>query len=187
MAGWTRHGVVAVALLTTGACTTPRYAHPEAGIPVPESWVESQVPPAALDLTAYWQLLDDPLLTEFVEAAVAHNLDLAQSAARLNQARAQLRGARAGYFPQVSASGRASRDIGDLAQAFHDVRGGPMGSRGTRSPTRTRTCRSRVGGSRPGSSPASMSSRRAASGRRPRRAFHYSRATSPRPPTRSRR
>ena len=61
MAGWTRHGVVAVALLTTGACTTPRYAHPEAGIPVPESWVESQVPPAALDLTAYWQLLDDPL------------------------------------------------------------------------------------------------------------------------------
>ena len=116
MAGWTRHGVVAVALLTTGACTTPRYAHPEAGIPVPESWVESQVPPAALDLTAYWQLLDDPLLTEFVEAAVAHNLDLAQSAARLNQARAQLRGARAGYFPQVSASGRASRDIGDLAQ-----------------------------------------------------------------------
>jgi NodT family efflux transporter outer membrane factor (OMF) lipoprotein len=59
-------------------------------------------------------LLDDPLLTEFVEAAIANNLDLAQSAARLGQARAQLRGARAGFLPQISGLGRVGRDVGDL-------------------------------------------------------------------------
>src|SRR5690606_9469061 len=57
-----------------------------------------------------------PLLADFVEAAIANNLDLAQSAARLDQARAQLNSARAGYFPQLSASGSVARDIGDLAR-----------------------------------------------------------------------
>src|SRR5690606_14563809 len=60
-----------------------------------------------------WHMLGDPLLAEFVEAAIVNNLDLAQSAARLEQARAQLRGARAGYLPQVSASGRAQQDLLD--------------------------------------------------------------------------
>jgi len=106
--------IVALAL-TTAACATPNLAAPEAGIAVPEAWVETHVAPASLDLTEYWQLLDDPLLTQFVEAAIANNLDLAQSAARLDQARAQLRGARAGFLPQVSGSGRVGRDVGDLS------------------------------------------------------------------------
>lgn len=114
MAAWTRLGMVALTLATAG-CATPRVAAPEAGIPVPETWAETQAAPATLDLAAYWQLLDDPLLTEFVETALARNLDLAQSAARLGQARAQLRGARAGFLPQLTGSGRGSRDIGDGA------------------------------------------------------------------------
>ena len=114
MAAWKRLGMVALSL-ATAACATPRIAAPEAGIPVPEGWAEIQAAPVTLDLAAYWQLLDDPLLTEFVEAAIANNLDLAQSAARLDQARAQLRGARAGFLPQLAGSGRASRDIGDGA------------------------------------------------------------------------
>ena len=116
MVAWTRLGMAAIALLTVTACSTSQTGVPDAGIPLPESWVESDVAPVALDLTTYWQLLDDPLLADFVEAAIANNLDLAQSAARLDQARAQLNTARAGYFPQLSASGSASRDIGDLAR-----------------------------------------------------------------------
>jgi len=115
MVAWTRHGVVALAMATAG-CTTTHVATPEAGIAVPGAWAENRAAPATLDLTSYWQLLDDPLVTEFVEAAIAENLDLAQSAARLEQARAQLRGSRAGFLPQVSGSGRASRDVGDFAQ-----------------------------------------------------------------------
>ena len=115
MAAWTRHGIVALAM-TTAACTTPHMTAPEAGIPVSDAWAETRAAPASLDLVAYWTLLDDPLLTEFVEAAIANNLDLAQSAARLDQARAQLRGARAGFLPQISGSGRVGRDVGDLAR-----------------------------------------------------------------------
>ena len=80
---------------------------------VPTQWQESDPPPVSVDVAQYWTLLDDPLLTELVEAALANNLDLAQGAARLDQARAQLRSARAGYLPTVSASGGVSRDVLD--------------------------------------------------------------------------
>jgi NodT family efflux transporter outer membrane factor (OMF) lipoprotein len=108
--------IIGALALGAAACTTPDLAAPDAGIAVPEAWAESRAAPAALDLTAYWQLLNDPLLTQFVEAAAANNLDLAQSAARLDQARAQLRGARAGFLPQISGSGRIARDVGDFAR-----------------------------------------------------------------------
>jgi NodT family efflux transporter outer membrane factor (OMF) lipoprotein len=102
-------GVMLAAALA--GCATPQLAQPEAGIAVPQSWQETDPARASLDLTTYWRLLDDPLLSEFVEAAVANNLDLAQSAARLEQARAQLRGARAGWLPQLSVNGRGSYEF----------------------------------------------------------------------------
>lgn len=112
--------IIGALALGAAGCTTTELAAPEAGIAVPEAWSKTaaaaQETPVAVDLTAYWQLLNDPLLTQFVEAAVANNLDLAQSAARLDQARAQLRGARAGFLPQISSGGRVARDVGDLAR-----------------------------------------------------------------------
>ena len=102
--------VLAAAL---AGCTTPQFAPPQAGMALPESWQETDAAPASLDLATYWRQLDDPLLTEFVEAADAHNLDLAQSAARLEQARAQLRGARAGWAPQLTVNGRGSQEFSD--------------------------------------------------------------------------
>lgn len=102
------------------ACATPAAVTPESAMVVPEDWAVSQAPPADLDLAQYWTMLGDPLLTEFVETAIAENFDLAQSAARLNQARAQLRGARAGFFPQVNASGGVRRDVGDFASDDFD-------------------------------------------------------------------
>jgi len=87
---------------------------------VPAGWAESSVSPVDLELAQYWTMLGDPLLTEFVETAIAENLDLAQGAARLDQARAQLRSARAGYFPQISASGGVQRDIGDFASGDYN-------------------------------------------------------------------
>ena len=102
-----------VLALGTAACAGPDLSLPDAGIPVPATWTETEQAPLSLDVAQYWRLLDDPLLTEFVEAALANNLDLAQSSARLEQARAQLSGARAGYLPQVSASGRVQQDVLD--------------------------------------------------------------------------
>lgn len=102
-------------LLGLSACASTVSVPPQAGMSVPADWAESEVTPVDLELTQYWRLLGDPLLAEFVETAIAENLDLAQSAARLDQARTQLRSARAGYFPQINASGGVQRDIGDFA------------------------------------------------------------------------
>jgi len=102
--------------LAAAGCARPELAPANAGIPVPEQWAESEAAPLAGDLAAYWTQLGDPLLTQLVEQALTNNLDLAQSAARLEQARAQLASARAGFFPQVSASAGASKDVGDFAQ-----------------------------------------------------------------------
>ena len=107
-------------LLGLAACATPAAVPADAAMPLPDRWAVSEAPPAHLELAQYWTMLGDPLLTEFVEAAIAGNLDLAQGAARLEQARAQLRGARAGYFPQVSASGGVRRDVGDFASDDFD-------------------------------------------------------------------
>ena len=96
-------------------CSTVTVPPPVHDIPVPATWAEAEGAPASLDVAQYWRMLDDPLLSEFVEAALVNNLDLAQSAARLEQARAQLSGARAGYLPQVSGSGRAQQDLLDNA------------------------------------------------------------------------
>ncbi len=99
--------------LVLSACTTPQVAIPEPGIAVPLDWVETDPAPVSVDITEYWLLLDDPLLTELVEAAIANNLDIAQSAARLKQSRASLVQARAQWFPNIGASGSANRDLGD--------------------------------------------------------------------------
>jgi len=109
-----KQGIIALALATT-ACGTTNLAQPESGVPVPVAWAETEQAPASVDLTTYWRLLDDPLLTAFVEQAIASNNDLAQSAARLDQARAQLKGARAGFLPQLTGSGRVNRDVGDFS------------------------------------------------------------------------
>ena len=114
-----RAGALAASILlaaTLAGCTQPAIERPEAGIAIPADWAETDPAAASLDLAAYWHLLDDPLLSEFVDAAVANNLDLAQSAARLEQARAQLRGTRAQLLPQLSGGGRVQQDVGDFAR-----------------------------------------------------------------------
>jgi NodT family efflux transporter outer membrane factor (OMF) lipoprotein len=120
MAGFARkpHLLNASALacaLLLGGCARPDVTAPEASITVPAEWAQSDPAPISVDIAQYWRLLNDPLITELVEAAVANNRDLAQSAARLDQARSQLVQARSSLLPGLSASGRANRDLGDNA------------------------------------------------------------------------
>ncbi len=109
-----RFGVLPIALLAT-ACNRPDIAPPETSFAVPQDWTLSDPAPIAVDITEYWLLLDDPLLSDLVESAFANNLDLAQSAARLDQSRAQLRQARSSYLPTITGSAGANRDLGDFA------------------------------------------------------------------------
>ncbi|MCJ2187663.1 efflux transporter outer membrane subunit [Novosphingobium beihaiensis] len=97
-------------------CTAANSAQPELPGRTPAQWSEVKARPVSQDLSQYWTQLDDPVLTRLVEQAIANNLDMAQAAARLDQARAALKGAQSQYFPQVSGNAGAQKDVGDLAR-----------------------------------------------------------------------
>jgi NodT family efflux transporter outer membrane factor (OMF) lipoprotein len=104
-------GLALVALALVG-CAQPQITVPAATVAVPAQWAESDPAPISVDIAEYWTLLGDPLLAELVEQAIGNNRNLAQSAARLDQSRAQLRAARAGYLPTITGSAGAGRDFG---------------------------------------------------------------------------
>ena len=81
---------------------------------VPDTWARTP-DPVTLDVARYWTLLGDPLLTDFVEQAIAANLDLEAAAARIRLAQAGVRQSRAAYLPSVSGNAGVQRDIGDFA------------------------------------------------------------------------
>lgn len=56
-----------------------------------------------------WRALNDPVLTELVEAAMAANLDIRQADARLREARAGMDAAAGGRLPQLRAGASAAR------------------------------------------------------------------------------
>ncbi|HEY6814127.1 MAG TPA: TolC family protein, partial [Croceibacterium sp.] len=65
-------------------------APPVALVPVPADW---------------WKLYDDPVLDGLVADALAANTDVRQAVARIERARAGLRGARADRLPQATVAG----------------------------------------------------------------------------------
>ena len=70
--------------------------------------VEQRQAVAEAALATWWTGFDDPQLTRFVTLALAQNLDLAQAAARVTQARAG-RAANAALLPSGNVSGQAAR------------------------------------------------------------------------------
>lgn len=102
-----------------GCASTASQVAPQTGVPVPAQWsdgVEARLEETARnDTPRYWAALNDPLIDRHVDLALANNRDLAQAAARVGQARAGVRAARAGFLPRVDASGGLRRDVGDLA------------------------------------------------------------------------
>ncbi len=82
---------------------------PESAVHPPAAWRG----PAAVsgDVTAaWWRGFSDPALGEIVEAALTGNDDIAIAAARVREARAQFRLARAETFPDIGSVAAAGRD-----------------------------------------------------------------------------
>ena len=84
----------------------------------------------ALAIDRWWTLFDDPALTTLIEAALAHNHDLAAAAARVREARAQLDEVRGAQSPALelqaqSGRGRQSADTlppgANLTGSSHSV------------------------------------------------------------------
>ncbi|MFA5904557.1 MAG: efflux transporter outer membrane subunit [Desulfobacula sp.] len=99
------------AILAFSGCATvgPDYSPPEKKIP--ESWHSEtmggviQHAPAPEMLAKWWSTLDDPLLTDLMEKAVANNKDVNQAQARIREERARRNMSKAGLFPTLDASG----------------------------------------------------------------------------------
>jgi outer membrane protein TolC len=61
------------------------------------------------DIVTWWTGFSDPILTRYVTRALEQNLDLAQTAARVTQARAGLGAANAALLPSGNVSGQTAR------------------------------------------------------------------------------
>ena len=101
-----------VATLSTGCAVGPDYARPEPVLAQQfhsQAAVEQRQAASSADLAQWWTGFDDPQLSRFVALALEQNLDLAQAAARVTQARAGLGAANAALLPSGNISGQAAR------------------------------------------------------------------------------
>ncbi|MBW2664466.1 MAG: TolC family protein, partial [Deltaproteobacteria bacterium] len=105
------------------AVVGPDYVPPD--IPMPEAWhtpAKSGLIGEHIDkgaLADWWSIFDDPVLTNLVESALAGNLGLKETRARLREARARRGISEADRFPTIDASGAAR-----LSRSSEDTSGG---------------------------------------------------------------
>lgn len=109
-----KHTIAAllVATLSTACAVGPDYVRPEMQLPERyqgQAAVEQRTAVANADLATWWAGFGDPQLTRLVTQALEQNLDLAQAAARVTQARAGLGAADAALQPSAQLAGQASR------------------------------------------------------------------------------
>ncbi|HEY6873950.1 MAG TPA: efflux transporter outer membrane subunit [Geobacteraceae bacterium] len=106
--------VVAIgALALLPACTVgPDYVRPSVATPPVfkemSGWKRAQPQDEAIRGN-WWEVFNDPQLNALEEEAAGANQNVAVAEAQFRQARALVRGARAGYFPTVTAGASASR------------------------------------------------------------------------------
>jgi multidrug efflux system outer membrane protein len=97
-----------VMLLVLWGCAPVGPDHEVPGMELPATFSQGgvrwkrQTPASQPEPRAWWRLYQDGVLTSLVECALAHNQDLAASAARMRQARAMSEVARSLYFPDIN-------------------------------------------------------------------------------------
>ena len=134
-----RLAIYAAPVLLAGCTVGPDYHAPNPaslGVPTNYSPPETQGSSAAglnaapVDLASWWQQFHDPLLTELIGRATAGNLQIAQSLARLEEAREARLQAAGNLLPTLGASAGASRNF-TRGGGSSIVIGGGNGSPGT--------------------------------------------------------
>lgn len=105
--------IVMIGLVMFFGCTVgPDYKRPTVNVPVAfkelKGWKEAQPRDDGIR-TDWWKIFNDPLLNSLEEQVSISNQSLAQAEAQYRQALALVQGARANYFPVISASAGASR------------------------------------------------------------------------------
>jgi NodT family efflux transporter outer membrane factor (OMF) lipoprotein len=98
--------------LLAGCAVGPDYRSPDIAVSprfLGQRAVVDRKVQSKADLQAWWAGFDDPLLTRFVALALEQNLDIAQAAARVAQARASLRQADAALLPSANVSAHGAK------------------------------------------------------------------------------
>ncbi|CAH1661167.1 RND efflux system, outer membrane lipoprotein CmeC [Chelatococcus asaccharovorans] len=112
-------------IMTTGlaGCVVgPDYQKPD--LTLPATWgaaqpAKSSRPP---QLAEWWRRLNDPLLNDLIQEAVAGNLDVATAKAKIREARASYRKAVGALLPSVNGSGSVTRsDNGSNVSSGGDI------------------------------------------------------------------
>ena len=98
---------VALSLMLSGCAVGPDYRAPSATkLGVPDRFSTTipagAVAPGEQELATWWASLGDPVLDHLVTQALAANPDISAAGARLRQARASYKGARASLFPSIT-------------------------------------------------------------------------------------
>lgn len=108
-----RAAALALSALLAGCAVGPNYRAPSmAELKAPAAFAAQPAAARNVDIGRWWQAFGDPTLTGLVEQGLAANLDIDQAGARVRQARAELKVARAALVPSLDASVSASRRIG---------------------------------------------------------------------------
>jgi NodT family efflux transporter outer membrane factor (OMF) lipoprotein len=99
--------------MALSACSlAPTYQRPE--IAVPTTWnAPAGVGTTFENKTAFWRDLGSPELNRLIDRVLEQNLDLEAALRRIEQARAQARVAGAPLYPEINATGAASRTYQD--------------------------------------------------------------------------
>jgi NodT family efflux transporter outer membrane factor (OMF) lipoprotein len=110
---------VCLLLVLVAGCTVgPDYEPPDR--PMPRGWVGPSTQPAtqasvttdagAADVATWWRNFRDPVLDSLIDRAIDQNLDLAQAASRLRQARALRRIDASQLYPQADVAASYTRE-----------------------------------------------------------------------------
>ena len=97
-------GILAVLVLETGCLMGPKYKRPAVDLPqeyrapAPEQAAQA----SSLGNEQWWQVYQDPVLTQLIHTAVAQNYDVRIAAARVLEAQAQVGITRANQLPSAS-------------------------------------------------------------------------------------
>jgi NodT family efflux transporter outer membrane factor (OMF) lipoprotein len=103
-----------VIIIVSGCAVGPDYHAP--AISTPKAWHTAlrgglnDTPADTAQLANWWNTLNDPLLVQLIQAAVANNLDLKQAQARLREARARRGASEAERFPTLAVQAGANRN-----------------------------------------------------------------------------
>ena len=138
-----RHNLL-LATLVLPACTVgPNYQQPTLWSPT--SWFASRPPPRPTPSqvvlepvdAAWWQVFNDPILTELEQQVAASNLDIRLATVRLQQSRLQRGITAADEFPQVNGNGSYVREKVSDRGVIGLIGGGGSGGGGSSTSTAT--------------------------------------------------